>query len=186
MARAARAADHEDMDSSYAAGDLRVSDAEREPVIERLQDAYAEGRLDHDEFDLRMHLAMTGKTRNDLGALTRDLAPAPHPARKPVRDGAVRTGEDRILGAAAHIVAVPTLFVGPLVLMLLGGKRSEYVRRQAAEAVNFQVTLLLITIVTFGVGGLVYTVAWVLSAIAGIYALTGQTFRYPWILRLIR
>ncbi|MEU8347338.1 DUF4870 domain-containing protein [Spirillospora sp. NPDC048832] len=83
-------------------------------------------------------------------------------------------------------MAVPTLFVGPLVLMLTSGKRSEYVRRQAAEAVNFQVTLLLLTIVTFGIGGVVYAVAWVLSAVAAVYALTGETFRYPWILRLVK
>ncbi|NED55630.1 DUF1707 domain-containing protein, partial [Micromonospora aurantiaca] len=63
------------MDSSYAVGDLRVSDAEREPVIQRLQDAYAEGRLDEDEFDMRVQLAITAKTRNDLGAVTRDLEP---------------------------------------------------------------------------------------------------------------
>ncbi|TDC82397.1 DUF1707 and DUF4870 domain-containing protein [Actinomadura sp. 7K507] len=175
------------MDSSYAVGDLRVSDAEREPVIERLQDAYAEGRLDHEEFDLRMHLAMTAKTRNDLGGLTRDLAPEPKRARDPVAwDGEPPTAEDRMLASAAHVVAVPTLFVGPLVLMLLSGKRSEYVRRQAAEAVNFHVTLLLLTIVTFGIGGIVYSVAWILSAIAAVYALTGNTFRYPWILRLVK
>jgi uncharacterized Tic20 family protein len=176
------------MDSSYAAGDLRVSDAEREPVIQRLQDAYAEGRLDEDEFDLRVQLAMTGKTRRDLGAVLQDLVPAP--ARPVAGQGAVEgaavTGEDRMLAAAAHAVAVPTLFVGPLLLMLLSGRRSAYVRRQAAEAVNFQVTLLLLTIVTFGVGGVAYAVAWVLSVIAAVFALTGQTFRYPWILRLVK
>lgn len=92
-----------------------------------------------------------------------------------------------MLAAAAHAVAVPTLFVGPLVLMLLSGKRSEYVRRHAAEAVNFQITLLLLTIVTFGIGGVVYAVAWVLSAVAAVYALAGSgRFRYPWILRPVR
>ncbi|TMQ91695.1 DUF1707 and DUF4870 domain-containing protein [Actinomadura soli] len=174
------------MDSRYAVGDLRVSDAEREPVIERLQDAYAEGRLDHDEFDMRMHLAMTAKTQSDLGAVTRDLVPAPRLAPVPAGHGEAPTGEDRMLAAAAHAIAVPTLFVGPLVLMLVSGKRSEYVRRQAAEAVNFHVTLLLLTIVTFGIGGVVYAVAWILSAVAAIYALAGQSFRYPWILRLVK
>ena len=185
MLRRRRGADHEDMDSSYAVRDLRVSDAEREPTIERLQDAYAEGRLDHEEFDLRMHLAMTAKTRGDLAEVTRDLTPAPQ-QRAARGDGERPTGEDRMLASAAHALAVPTLFVGPLVLMLLSGKRSEYVRRQAAEALNFQVTLLLVTIVTFGVGGIVYAVAWVLSAIAAVYALAGNTFRYPWILRLVK
>ncbi|CNF43643.1 Uncharacterized protein conserved in bacteria [Mycobacterium tuberculosis] len=172
------------MDSSHPVGDLRVSDAEREPVIQRLQDAYAEGRLDEGEFDMRVQLAITAKTRNELGAVTRDLAPVPYAAQAPV--AGAETVEDRMLAAVAHAVAVPTLFVGPLVLMLVSGKRSEYVRRQAAEAVNFQVTLLMLTIVTFGVGGVVYAVAWVLAAIAAVFALTGQTFRYPWILRLVK
>jgi len=178
------------MNSSHAVGDLRVSDAEREPVIERLQDAYAEGRIDHEEFDLRTHLAMTAKTRGDLSGLTADLAPAPWPGGgkgAPWEVQEAPTGEDRMLAAAAHAVAVPTLFVGPLVLMLLSGKRSEYVRRHAAEAVNFQITLLLLTIVTFGIGGVVYAVAWVLSAVAAVYALAGSgRFRYPWILRPVR
>ncbi|XRQ12802.1 DUF1707 and DUF4870 domain-containing protein [Actinomadura welshii] len=175
------------MNSSYAVGDLRVSDAERESVIERLQDAYAEGRLDDTEFDLRTQLAMTSKTRNDLDGLTRDLVPAPRHGRKAVPwDGAAPTGEDRMLASAAHAVAVPTLFVGPLVLMLLSGKRSEYVRRHAAEALNFQLTLLLLTIVTFGIGGIAYAVAWVLSAVAAVYALSGSSFRYPWILRMVK
>ncbi|MEU8347337.1 DUF1707 and DUF4870 domain-containing protein [Spirillospora sp. NPDC048832] len=169
------------MDSSYAVGDLRASDAERESAIQRLQDAYAEGRVDEDEFDMRVQLAITAKTRGELGAVTRDLEPV---RAAPVAEAL--TGEDRMLAAAAHAVAVPTLFVGPLVLMLTSGKRSEYVRRQAAEAVNFQVTLLLLTIVTFGIGGVVYAVAWVLSAVAAVYALTGETFRYPWILRLVK
>ncbi|WP_089327475.1 DUF1707 and DUF4870 domain-containing protein [Actinomadura meyerae] len=169
------------MDSSYAVGDLRASDAERESAIQRLQDAYAEGRVDEDEFDMRVQLAITAKTRGQLGAVTRDLEPV---RAAPVAEAL--TGEDRMLAAAAHAVAVPTLFVGPLVLMLTSGKRSEYVRRQAAEAVNFQVTLLLLTIVTFGIGGVVYAVAWVLSAVAAVYALTGETFRYPWILRLVK
>lgn len=181
MAGAAGAAQHGGMDITHAAGDLRVSDAEREPVIERLQDAYAEGRLDHGEFDLRVHLAMTARTRNDLAAVTRDLTPDPSAPVKAAPAG----GTDRLLGAAAHAVAIPTLFVGPLLLMLVRGKRSEYVRRQAAEAVNFQVTLLLVTIVTFGIGGLLYAVTWILSVIAAMFALTGDSFRYPWTLRLI-
>lgn len=172
-------AQHGVMESSYAVGDLRISDAEREVVVQRLQEAYAEGRLDEDEFDMRVQLAITARTRTEAGAVTRDLTP-----RQPVAENV--PGEDRVLAAVAHAVAVPTLFVGPLVLMLVSGKRSAYVRQQAAEAVNYQVTLLLLTIVTFGVGGIAYAVAWVLSVIAAVFALAGQTFRYPWILRLVR
>jgi uncharacterized Tic20 family protein len=184
MAHGGRHAHHGGMDSSYAVGQLRVSDAERESVVQALQDAYAEGRLDHDEFDMRAHLAMTAKTRDDLAVVTRDLMPVRGAAvRGP--DPAEPTGEDRMLAAVAHAVAVPTLFVGPLVLMLVSGKRSDYVRRQAMEAVNLQITLLLITIVTFGVGSALYAVTWILSVIAAVFALAGRGYRYPWILRLV-
>lgn len=188
------------MDSTCPAGALRVSDAERDEVVRRLQDAYAEGRLDHDEFDLRAHLAMTAKTRDDLAAVTRDLVPVRgyaargHAARGDAAwgdaargtDAAEPTGEDRMLAAAAHAVAVPTLFVGPLVLMLVSGRRSGYVRRQALEAVNLQLTLLLIAVVTFGAGAALYAVTWILSVVAAVFALSGRGFRYPWILRPVK
>ncbi|WP_019631056.1 DUF1707 and DUF4870 domain-containing protein [Actinomadura atramentaria] len=166
-------------------GHLRVSDAERDAVVARLQEAYAEGRLDHDEFDLRAHLAMTAKTRGDLDPLERDLAPAPRGAGRPA-DGAAPTGEDRVLAALSHFLGVPTLFVGPLIMMLTSGKRSAYVRRHAVEAVNFQLTVLLVTVVTFGLGGVLYALTWAVAAVAAAVALAGNGFRTPWILRLVR
>ncbi|QFG21041.1 DUF1707 and DUF4870 domain-containing protein [Actinomadura sp. WMMB 499] len=161
-------------------GHLRVSDAEREPVLGRLKDAFAEGRIDQDEFDMRAHLVLTAKTRDDLAVVTGDLAPAPAAA------GPEPDGGDRVMAATAHALGAWTLFVGPLVVMLTRGRSSEFVRRQAVEAVNLQVTLLLITIVTFGVGGMLYAVTWIASIVAAIYALAGQPFRYPWILRLMK
>ncbi|MFV2177399.1 DUF1707 and DUF4870 domain-containing protein [Actinomadura sp. LOL_016] len=161
-------------------GHLRVSDAEREPVLGRLKDAFAEGRIDDDEFDMRTHLVLTAKTRADLAAVTGDLAPAPAAA------GPGPDGGDRVAAALAHGLGAWTLFVGPLAVMLTRGRRSEFVRRQAAEAVNLQLTLLLITIVTFGVGGMLYAVTWIASIVAAIFALSGEPFRYPWILRLLK
>lgn len=161
---------------------LRCSDAEREPVIERLKQAYAEGRLESEEFDLRVHLAMTAKTRGDLAAVTHDLvAPAPAPLAGPAP-----TGEDRMLAALAHASGYVTTFVGPLLFLLLSGKRSAYVRRHAAEALNFQLTVLLVVMVTFGLGGLLYLVTWVLCGIAALSAIADGGFRYPWTLRLIK
>lgn len=52
---------------------LRVSDAEREAVTDRLAEHYAEGRLDHDEFDKRVGQAMSATTRADLNGLFADL-----------------------------------------------------------------------------------------------------------------
>lgn len=169
---------------------LRVADSEREPVLELLKEAYAQGRLEFDEFEMRMHLAMTAKTRADLAAVASDLSES-KPGTSPRRSLQERTGqapdeEARLWAAVAHGTGLAPVIIPPLAIMLLAGRRSEYVRRQAAEAVNFQLTLLLVTIVTFGLGGIVYTVAWVLAVIAAVFALGGQDFRYPWILRAIR
>jgi Domain of unknown function (DUF1707) len=54
-------------------GDIRASDKDRERVVETLQTAYTDGRLDLDEFDDRMNAAYAAKTWSDLRELTRDL-----------------------------------------------------------------------------------------------------------------
>ncbi len=63
---------------------LRTSDADRDAVARRLQDAFAEGRLDDAEFDDRMRAALTARTSADLDVVTADLpAAGPGPARPP-------------------------------------------------------------------------------------------------------
>lgn len=60
---------------------LRASNRERDAIATRLQDAFAEGRLDDAEFDERMRAALTAKTHADLDALLADLPDrAPHAA----------------------------------------------------------------------------------------------------------
>lgn len=166
-------------------GALRVSHAEREPIVERLQQAYAEGRLDTAELDLRLHLAMTAKTRADLDAVLSDLVPPPRAAATPQVIGDP-TAEQRLLAALAHTLGIVTLFVGPLVMMCTRARRSPYVRQHIASALNFQLTLLILTIVTLGVGAIAYAVAWAVAGVAALIALTGTPFRYPFTLRLVR
>jgi len=55
---------------------IRVSDRDRDGVAQILQAAFAEGRLDDDEFDQRMRAALTARTGADLGKLTADLPAA--------------------------------------------------------------------------------------------------------------
>ena len=72
----------------YSDQHLRVSDAERQAVADRLAEHFADGRLDQAEFDDRVGRAMNAKTRADLGGLFADLpetgAPAvpDHPRRR--------------------------------------------------------------------------------------------------------
>ena len=62
----------------YTDQHLRVSDAERNAVTERLAAHYSDGRLDQAEFDERVSRAMAAKTRGDLEGLFDDL-PDPEP-----------------------------------------------------------------------------------------------------------
>jgi hypothetical protein len=57
----------------YSDQHLRVSDAERQAVADRLGEHFAEGRLDQAEFDERAGRAMSAKTRADLSGLFDDL-----------------------------------------------------------------------------------------------------------------
>ncbi|GAA1671751.1 DUF1707 domain-containing protein [Nonomuraea maheshkhaliensis] len=57
------------------AGEWRVSHDEREAVVERLNRAAAEGRIDLAELDTRLGLALNAKTYADLAPLTADLPP---------------------------------------------------------------------------------------------------------------
>jgi hypothetical protein len=61
--------------SRYADGHLRVSDAERTEVADRLSKHYADGRLDQAEFNERLDQAMAAKTQFDLNGLFDDLPP---------------------------------------------------------------------------------------------------------------
>ncbi len=61
---------------------IRVSDAERTEMADRLAAHFAEGRLNQAEFDERVAQAMNAKTRGDLSGLFDDL-PEPGPAGTP-------------------------------------------------------------------------------------------------------
>jgi hypothetical protein len=56
---------------------LRVSDAERQQVVDALQRHTGEGRLSIDEFEDRSTLAFAARTRADLGGVLADLPALP-------------------------------------------------------------------------------------------------------------
>jgi hypothetical protein len=65
--------------------ELRVGDAERAVVQERLRRAVGDGQLDLHEFDARVQSAWTARTRGELVQVTADLPEPPHaPGRRPV------------------------------------------------------------------------------------------------------
>jgi Flp pilus assembly protein TadB len=76
--------------ASYVNPDLRISDADRTDVADRLSKHYGDGRLDETEFNERLDKAMKAKTQADLSGLFHDLPDVDSPTeiaprRRPAR-----------------------------------------------------------------------------------------------------
>jgi uncharacterized Tic20 family protein len=178
-------------------GALRVGHAERDQTVELLQNAFAEGRLNHEELDRRIEDALSARNRADLAEVLRGL-PVHHPyqaaAPPAAAPQAMPNGEDRLLSLVAHWSGFFTLFVGPAIIAYTAGRNSRFIREQALEATNFQLTFLaaiialgIVTGVTLGVAGVLFPLlfgAWfILMGIGGLSAAAGNRWRYPKSLR---
>ena len=117
--------------------------------------------------------------------------------------------DERTWGGAAHWSAllgafVAMAFLGPLLVLLVKGGSSPYVRRQSVESLNFQVSMLIygavgavlgfvVVVLTLGLGALLVVPlalafgAWwlVFTVIGSVKASAGELYRYPLTLRLV-
>ncbi|TMR03050.1 DUF1707 and DUF4870 domain-containing protein [Nonomuraea turkmeniaca] len=180
---------------------LRVTNQDREHVVEHVQAAYAEGRFDKLEFDDRLERAMTARTHGDLMPIMTELygtqvvpqlTPRPAPVRSEPTSGAPESNE-RLGAAAAHLLVLLGIpIVGPLILLLTGGKTSPYIRRHALEALNFQITvvgatfLLPLTVIGVVLLPVIWVASVVLAIVGGVSALSESNFRYPMTIRLVK
>jgi uncharacterized protein len=107
--------------------------------------------------------------------------------------------QERLWGMLAHLLSfvaayIALGFVAPLVVLLVFGPRSAYVRAHAVESLNFNLSWLLYALVAgilviIGIGllilialGIAYVV---LVVIASVRANNGELFRYPLTIRFI-
>ncbi len=92
-------------------------------------------------------------------------------------------------------------FIGPLVIWLVKKDAMPFVDDQGKEALNFNITvgivflaLLILSIVTFGIGLVIAVPLWIIigiawlvfTIIAAVKANNGERYRYPLTLRLIK
>jgi Domain of unknown function (DUF1707) len=111
--------------SPYADENLRVSDAERQEVTDRLAQHFGDGRLDQAEFDERVGKAMSAKTRADLNGLFDDLPETGAPAavtdqpRRRRRHPVLLIALIVLIAIAAGHVVFPLLWIGLLVALVL-------------------------------------------------------------------
>ena len=129
----------------------------------------------------------------------------PPPGPVPTGYGGPPSSEERNWALAAQVGTLVAAwfamgFIAPLVILLVKGNDSPFVRRHAVESLNFQISLLIylvvgfiVTLVTFGIGAIVVIPA---AIVIGIFALVviimatvkaanGEEYRYPLSIRLV-
>ena len=102
--------------ASFANPQMRVSDAERAEVADRLSKHYSDGRLDQAEFNERLDRAMRAKTQADLNGIFADLPVIEEPGKpekpdKVVRQQNGRPGNRRPLRRTAELVLIVVITI---------------------------------------------------------------------------
>lgn len=121
------------------------------------------------------------------------------PPQPPYGSAAPIAGEipsdQRTMAMLCHLLGLFTSFVGPLILWLIKKDEMKFVDDQGKEALNFQITVLIASIIAslltavciglillpaIGIADVVFCI------LAAVAANKGQAYRYPATIRLIK
>lgn len=104
--------------------------------------------------------------------------------------------DQRMWAVLGHLAGFVSNFVLPLVLWLILRERGAFVEDQTKEALNYQITLIIlgvvftvVSILTLGIGAILflyYLAAIVFMILAAVAASRGEAYRYPLCLRLVK
>lgn len=105
--------------------------------------------------------------------------------------------DDKTMAMIGHLSGIVVGFIGPLVIWLINKDKTDkdWLNGQAKEALNFQITVfiayivgMILTMVLIGIlvvfGVMIANL--VLCIMAGMKANSGEDYRYPFALRLIK
>ena len=132
-------------------------------------------------------------------APSENVAPPPPPPGyvPPVYAGTeppLSPSDERLWALLAHLSIFVLSIIGPILILVLLGKRSAFVADQAREALNFHITVLIAGVVSFLlcfvlIGFVLLPIvivgSMVLGVIAALQANQGIPYRYPLTLRLV-
>jgi hypothetical protein len=106
----------------------------------------------------------------------------------------VPSSDDKNIATVTHLGGTVFSFIPSLIVWILKKDDSVYIGDQAKEALNFQFTMLIaqfiagvlvVILVGFLLMGIIWLVNIVFCIIAAISTSKGETYRYPFALRLI-
>ena len=116
--------------------------------------------------------------------------PEPSAPQQPLSDSDARLWA--MLGQLSGIILG---FVGSLIIMLVFGPRSAFVKKESTEALNFQITVTIAYVVSFImtfilIGFVLFLAVWILNIvfciIAGMKNNQGLEYRYPLTFRFVK
>jgi uncharacterized protein len=105
------------------------------------------------------------------------------------------SSDEKTMGILAHALTLVAPFLAPLIIYLVKKDESQFVKANALESLNFQLTVLICaiisTILVFIIVGIFLLIAigigsFILVIIASIKASEGKIYRYPVNFRLIK
>lgn len=106
------------------------------------------------------------------------------------------------MGMLSHLLAIFTGWLGPLIIYLVEKDKNAFTRHSAAEALNFQLTVMIaslslcilgIPLLFIGIGILFFLAASAISITALVFTIMatveaskGQPYKYPISIRFVR
>ena len=106
----------------------------------------------------------------------------------------IPNNDDKNIATVTHLGGTVFSFIPSLIVWILKKDDSAYIGDQAKEALNFQITILIcqfiagilaIILIGFLFMGIIWLLNIVFCIIAAISTSKGETYRYPFALRLI-
>lgn len=110
-------------DEIAACGQVLASLTDREQVVEMVKAAFVQGRLDRDEFELRVGHALAARTCAELAAATVDLPAGLAAARLPPRPAGVQPRRPMSRGVkwGAYGLITPAILAAAATIAILSG-----------------------------------------------------------------
>jgi uncharacterized Tic20 family protein len=127
--------------------------------------------------------------------MTQESQTTQPPAVSPGPAGSETNKDAKTFAMLAHLLAIFTFFIGPLIIWLVKKDEHPYVDEQGKEALNFQITVVIAWfaagVLSFlCIGFFLLPLIWIGNLIfcilACVAANKGQHYRYPLSIRIIK
>jgi len=118
----------------------------------------------------------------------------PPPEEEPTASVWEPTSDEKTMGILVHIGGIVTGFIVPLIIWLIKKDESDFIDHHGIEALNFQITVVLASIVsavlTYAlIGCILLPIVWVGDIVFGVLAAVaankGEWYKYPISIRMV-